>query len=580
MYPKSTENDVEVIYNPKPSDVVFPEADIPIMAVDIETVEDDPNRLHRASGILRLVSWSFDGKTVYVEEATPTALPAVFLNYVAPIAFDNKYLWVFHNGTFDLAYLRHYSTLNYSKNMLKVVPNRWRDTRFIEKALYANWYKSFSLAAITARRFDVVLDKDVRDTFVRATRNDPITEEQIDYAALDVAFTWRIYDKQRLEVKQAPPKLREAILLDMQAAWSTLHFRGAPVDVAEWRANAGRNSTALDQELRSFPANPRSPKQVLAWLAGLGIYTQTTSAKELKRLAAKHPEVQRLLEIRKLSKLTSSYGEEWLKFVDADGCVYPSYNIYGADTSRWSSANPNLQQIPRGDYRKMFKAPPGYAWVIADYSQQEVRIAAWMAKDKKLTELLDRGDVYTEVGRIIYNDPSMQKTDKRRQLAKSAVLGLLYGLTPNGMAKNQNISKDKAKEAFDGIKNAFPALWKFIHDHRQAETDGYVSTVMGHMYWLNLWAWNWRNNAANSPVQGSGSDMVKIAVYKYTLQRPFEIALVVHDEIAALVPVDEAPAAKAFLERCMQEAFEECLPGMPSGKVAEAHIGASWADKE
>lgn len=584
MYPKSVENGVNVIFKPAPSQIIWPkDGERRVLAVDIETVEDDQNRLHRASGYMKLVSYTFDGVNVYVEEAFPSQgyeFAHVFSDHVMPTALEQNYIWVFHNGTFDLAYLKKDPILRDSAGKLKILPRYLRDTRLIEKALYANWYKSFSLAAVVARRFDVVLDKDVRSTFVTGTRNDPITDEQVDYAALDVAFTWRAYDKQRVEVQQAPPKLREAILLDSKAAWSTLHFRGAPVDVAEWTANAGRNSTALDQELRSFPANPRSPKQVLAWLAGLGIHTQTTSAKELKRLASKHPEVQRLLEIRKLSKLTSSYGLEWLKFVDADGNVHPSYNIYGAETSRWSSANPNLQQIPRGDYRKMFKAPPGYVWVIADYSQQEVRIAAWMAQDKKLIELLDRGDVYTEVGRIIYNDPTMQKTDKRRQLAKSAVLGLLYGLTPNGMAKNQGITKEKAKEAFDGIKYAFPALWKFIHDHRQAETDGYVSTVMGHMYWLNLWAWNWRNNAANSPVQGSGSDMVKIAVYKYTLQRPFEIALVVHDEIAALVPVDEAPKAKAFLERCMQEAFEECLPGMPSGKVAEAHIGASWADKE
>jgi DNA polymerase-1 len=584
MLRRDIDHGITVVYNPSYSDIEWPE-DPAIMAVDIETVDDDQNRMHRASGKLKLVTWTFDGRVVYAEDAF--ARPngeieaPVFYNVVTPVALNSNMIWVLHNGTFDLAYFMKSPDFRDIQGKLKVLPRYYRDTRLMEKALYSNWYKSASLAAITARRFDVVLDKDIREEFVKQVHwEDPLTDEQVDYAAMDAAFTWRIYDQQRKEVQQAPDMLKQAILLDAKAAWSTLHFAGAPVDVAEWRANAGRNATALDQELRSFPANPRSPKQVLKWLAGLGIHTQTTSAKELKRLAAKHPEVQRLLEIRKLSKLTSSYGEEWLKFVDDTGMVYPSYNVYGAETSRWSSSNPNLQQIPRGDYRKMFKAPPGYSWVIADYSQQEVRIAAWMAGDKKLIDLLDRGDVYTEVGRIIYRDPTMLKSDKRRQLAKSAVLGLLYGLTPSGMAKNQGISKEQAYQVFDGIKAEFPALWRFIHDHRKAQADGYVSTVMGHMYWLNLWAWNWKNNAANSPVQGSGSDMVKLAVYKYTLSRPFEIALVVHDEIAALVKTDEAPVAKEFLERCMREAFEECLPGMPSNKVAEAHIGQSWADKE
>lgn len=582
MHPKATQHGVTIVRNPGIVDVQWPTpptGERHYIAVDIETDGDDQNRLHRASGTMRLVTWTFDGNTVYVEECQ-NGIPLVFSSLVIPHCLQDGYLWIFHNGTFDLAYLRKLPTMVDSRGVLKLEPRQWRDTRLIEKALYANWYKSFSLAAVVARRFDVALDKDIRETFVKQIPGSAITSEQVEYAALDVAWTYRAYAQQRREILAGPPKLKDATLLDVKAAWSILHFAGAPVDVGQWKANAGRNNTLLDIELRSFPANPRSPKQVMKWLNGMGIFPDSTNAKELKRLSGKHPEIRRLLEIRKLSKLTSSYGEDWLKYVDADGRVYPSYNVYGAGTSRWSSDNPNLQQIPRGDYRKMFTAPTGYVWVIADYSQQEVRIAAWMSGDRRLSKLLSSGDVYTEVGRIIYNDPNMQKSDSRRQLAKSAVLGLLYGLTPSGMAKNQNIDRAAAKAVFDGIAKAFPDLWRFIHNHRKAQEEGKVETVMGHVYWLNLFAWNWRNNAANSPVQGSGSDMVKLAVYKYTRVRPWEIALVVHDEIAALVPVEQAYEAKAFLERCMTEAFEECLPGADSSRVAEAHIGASWADKE
>lgn len=578
---------VEVIVDPAFEDIdfsVLPGEKLAI-SVDVETCEDNPDRMHQASGFLRIVGFSFDGSKVYVLRWQENPRAETVFWQVADRCIQAKAQWVIHNSGFDIPYLFPALCDNGllhgdGKQVLAFGPGCLKDTRLIERALYANWYSAFSLKAIVARRFDVVLAKETRDEFVNMKLADPLTQEQIEYAALDVAYTRRVYSEQRQEILRGGEMLKSAIFVDAKAQWSTFHFADAPVSEKLWSNNAKTVLAELSIAERRVPVNVRSPRQVMKWLQQEGIPAKSSSAKELKNLASRYPQIKDLLEVRRLTKLATSYGEGWLERFVQDGHVRPSYNVFGADTSRWSSSNPNLQQIPRGDYRKMFVAPEGYSWVIADYSQQEVWIAAYMAGDQRMIDLLRTGDVYTEVGKLIYRDPAMQKSDKRRQLAKSAVLGLLYGLTPGGMAKNQNIDKKAAKAVFDGIKREFPALWRFIHDHAEAAKNGSVSTRLGHRYWLNLFAWNWRNNAANSPVQGTGSDMVKLAVSDYTIQRPYEIALVVHDEIAAIVPDYEAKEAAVLLERCMGLAFDICLPGLNVVRPAVAHIGKSWADKE
>ena len=578
-------HDVEIVVDPSYDDIDF--TTLPgepfCIAVDVETCEDNPDKMHLASGHLRIVGFTFDGKKVYLLRVLEYSHAIDTLFDVVRECLSREAQWILHNSQFDLAYLAAYLGNLYTgpNATLAITPKHLKDTRLLERALYANWYKAFGLRALVARRFDVVLDKDVRSEFTKMTRDDAITDEQLHYAALDVAFTRRVYSEQRVEFERAGKELRQAAYLDARTQWSTLHFAPAPVAAKLWDANAKRVLAELEIAARKVPVKASSPKQVLAWLQKLGVPVKSTNAKDLKALAPQWSQIRDLLEVRRLTKLATSYGEAWLaRFVDEQGYVRPSYNVYAADTSRWGCNDPNLQNIPRGEYRKLFVAPEGYSWVIADYSQQEVWIAAYKANDQRLMSLLRTGDVYTEIGRLIYRDPAMGKSDKRRQLAKSAVLGLLYGLTPRGMAKNQGITEAAAQDIFTSIKREFPMLWRYIHDHAQAYKDGFVKTQLGHRYWLNLFSWNWGNNAANSPVQGTGADMVKLAVCEYTEKRPREISLVVHDEIAALVETRFAPEAAALLEKCMADAFEACLPGANNPRPAVAHIGATWADKE
>jgi len=209
-----------------------------------------------------------------------------------------------------------------------------------------------------------------------------------------------------------------------------------------------------------------------------------------------NPIAKAVLEYREIAKLLSTYIDKLPDCVNPkDKRIHCSFNQYGADTGRFSSSDPNLQNIPshNKDIRKMFIASPGYVLMSSDYSQQEPKVMTQMCGDKKMLDAYKHGkDLYAQIAAIAFNtdyenclefrpDGTTNKEGKeRRSSAKSILLGILYGRGINSVAEQLHTTKEKAQQIQDKIFKGFPAIPKFEQDSKRMALElGYVTTLWG-----------------------------------------------------------------------------------------------------
>lgn len=202
-----------------------------------------------------------------------------------------------------------------------------------------------------------------------------------------------------------------------------------------------------------------------------------------------------ILGIRNVDKLLNTYIDKMPQISLDDGRVHASYNQYGAKTGRFSSSDPNLQNIPshNKEIRKMFKAQDGYVLIGADYSQQEPMVTAHLSNDKKMQDAFIHGkDIYATIAGLAFHKPYEECLEfredgtvnpagkERRTQAKSIVLGILYGRQIPSIAEQLGVSTREAQDIYDAVLRAFPQLAKFIDESQaMAKELGYVTTAWG-----------------------------------------------------------------------------------------------------
>lgn len=202
-----------------------------------------------------------------------------------------------------------------------------------------------------------------------------------------------------------------------------------------------------------------------------------------------------ILGMRNVEKLLGTYIDKMPEISLADGRVHASYNQYGAKTGRFSSQDPNLQNIPshNKEIRQMFKAQDGYVLIGSDFSQQEPMVTAHLSNDKKMQEAFINGkDIYATIAALAFHKPYEECKEfredgtvnpagkERRTQAKSIVLGILYGRQIPSIAEQLGVSTKEAQAIYDKVISSFPALGKFIEDSQNmARTEGYVTTAWG-----------------------------------------------------------------------------------------------------
>ncbi len=366
---------------------------------------------------------------------------------------------------------------------------------------------------------------------------------------------------------------------------------------------------------------PDSPKQLSTILfnkpddaePGLGIKpvrkTKTgysTDAEVLEKIA-QDPGVESeipslILEYRQLTKLVGTYLVALRSEIhDADGRIHASFNQTVAATGRLSSSDPNLQNIPirtdiGRDIRKAFVADEGHVLITADYSQIELRLLAHLSKDPALTEAFHQGeDIHTAVAAQIHAVAPADVTREQRNGAKMVNFGIIYGVTPFGLARRLGVSNTEAGEIIDGYKRRFAGITTFLQECvEQARTLGYVETMMGRRRPIldidsNIPARRslGERMAINSVVQGSAADMIKIAMVdlhhrlsphaaQWRKGAPPEIEgvrmlLQIHDELVFEAPAPIAEQTRALVVQRMEAAMDLSVP-----LIVESAVGGSW----
>ena len=305
----------------------------------------------------------------------------------------------------------------------------------------------------------------------------------------------------------------------------------------------------------------------------------STDASVLEKLRPEHPVVEKLLTYRELEKLRSTYVDALGKLIEADGRVRGRFNQKGAATGRLSQEQPNLQNIPvrseegRG-IRKAFVAAPGHRFLVADYSQIELRILAHMSEDPGLVEAFEKGlDIHTATAARVAGIDAAEVTPDQRRRAKMINFGLLYGMEAYGLAQRLEIGRGEAQEHIDAYFAQFPDVKAFMHGIvEQARADGYTTTLLGRRRYLpELSSGNFRDRqmgermALNAPIQGAAADIIKKAMIE--LERELSerrlsarMLLQIHDELVLEVPDDELDATADVTRTVMEGIVDLRVP--------------------
>ncbi len=305
----------------------------------------------------------------------------------------------------------------------------------------------------------------------------------------------------------------------------------------------------------------------------------STDASVLQKMVDQHPVVEHLLAYRELEKLRSTYVDGLLPLIAADGRIHCVFNQTGAATGRISSERPNMQNIPvrteeGRTIRRAFVAGDGHTFVMADYSQIELRILAHLSGDSGLLEAFGAGtDIHAATAARVFGLDLDRVTPDLRRRAKMINFGLLYGMEAYGLAQRLQISTEEAKEHMDAYFAQFPDVAAFMQGIvTRARSDGFTTTILGRRRYLpELAADNFRvrqmaeRMALNAPIQGSAADIIKKAMVVLDAEmesrrRQAAMLLQVHDELVLEVPEDEASQVADLTRSVMEGVVELTVP--------------------
>ena len=383
---------------------------------------------------------------------------------------------------------------------------------------------------------------------------------------------------------------------------------GVRIDSGVLREMSGRLATQMQsvgEEVYSQSGhrfNINSPKQlgdVLFNKMGLpkplkyGKGKVVSTAQDVLEELALHNDVPRLvLEYRQLAKLKSNYIDSLPLLADSDGRVHTTFNQVGTATGRLSSTNPNLQNIPirtelGREIRAAFIAAPGNVLLSADYSQIELRLMAHFSEDPLFVRAFaNNEDIHTLTASEVFGVAPDKMDKETRNRAKAVNFGIVYGISPFGLAAQLGIDQHEARLYIETYFARYQGVRAFI-DRVLEETRSkqQVRTLFGRVRPIpdiqsrnaNLRGFAERT-AVNTPLQGTAADMIKLAMIRIERRLKEEklntrMTLQVHDELLFDVPKDEVERVQPLVKHEMEHVIELHVP-----IIAECGVGANWRD--
>ncbi|MCE9643833.1 hypothetical protein K8Q93_01100 [Candidatus Parcubacteria bacterium] len=324
---------------------------------------------------------------------------------------------------------------------------------------------------------------------------------------------------------------------------------------------------------------------------------KSTRESELEKLREAHPIVGSLLSYRELQKLLSTYIDTIPTLIAGDGRLHAHFLQIGASTGRMSSQGPNLQNIPIKTelgrrIRNAFVAAKGFALVSFDYSQIELRVAAFLSGDEKLLQIFRDGrDIHTEVAAQVFKVPREKVDKEMRRKAKVINFGILYGMGVNALRQNLGGSAEEARNFYKEYFETFTGLADYLEKVKAAAArKGYTETYFGRKRYFEGLSSSIpyikaaaERMAINAPIQGTQADIIKIAMARIDnlIKEKYEgkayLLLQVHDEL--LYEIAEKDSGKIIEE--IKAIMEEVLTPEKIGGitlVANAEKGKNWGE--
>jgi DNA polymerase I len=355
--------------------------------------------------------------------------------------------------------------------------------------------------------------------------------------------------------------------------------------------------------------NINSPKQLGELLfdkLGLKVKNQkktaggarSTKESELEKMRDMHPVIPMIFEYRELAKLLSTYIDAIPPLLDTGNRLHTHFLQSGTTTGRMASEEPNLQNIPvRSDLgkaiRETFIAEKGFKLVALDYSQIELRIAAFMSGDEKLIDIFKKGeDVHTSVASFVFNVAPKDVTPEMRRQAKVINFGIVYGMGVIALKQNLGSTREDAQRFLNDYFNTFSTLARYLDDvKKETAQRGYTETLFGRrryfeginskIPYIKAQA---ERMAINAPIQGTEADIIKLAMIKideYLKNKRLEDIvfplLQVHDELILEIREDRAEEIAREIKSIMESVIDK---KETKGIVmaAQIHIGMNWGD--
>ena len=322
----------------------------------------------------------------------------------------------------------------------------------------------------------------------------------------------------------------------------------------------------------------------------------STDEEVLRSLAARHKLPALLLEYRQLMKLKNTYVDTLPEMVDKKtGRLHTCFNQTGTETGRLSSSNPNLQNIPikqeigRNIRRAIISSGPNNYLLSCDYSQIELRVLAHLSKDENLTlAFKEDRDIHRATASLIYGLDEANITDEMREVAKRVNFGIIYGLSSYGLSRDLGISPVQAQGFIDAYFLRYPKVKEYIREQiLKVQKNCFVTTLLGRRRYIP--EINNKNQgirqfaerkAINTPIQGSASDLIKLAMIKIYEQMHIrklraKMVLQIHDELVFDVSQQELKELAELVKDRMENVLKLDVP-----IKVDIKFGENWLEME
>ncbi|MCS7206839.1 MAG: DNA polymerase I [Dehalococcoidia bacterium] len=574
----------------------------PSFTFDVETDSKDPMR----ASLVGLAFATGPGRAVYLplgHTDGPNLSPDLALARLRPLLEDPQHPKIAHNANFDMTALAAHGV--------------WVKGVVFDTLIAAHLlgYKALGLKDLCMqvlgaemRRITALLGTGPKQGNMAQV---PVAEAG-PYACADADATFRLYQALEPRLRQEGfAHLFHEVEMPLVPVLVRMQVNGIALDVPllrEMSRRLGDDLKHLEEEIyrvvgHAFNINSsRQLGQVLfeELRVGRGKRTPTgaysTEASVLEGLRGAHPVIDLVLKYRELAKLKSTYVDALPEMVNPrTGRIHTSYNQAGVITGRISSSEPNLQNIPirseigRHIRRAFIPGERGWKLVGADYSQIELRVLAHLSRDPALMEAFFQGkDIHAFTASQVFGVPMEQVTPEQRRVAKVLNFGVIYGLSPFGVAQEIKSTPEEGARFIENYLGRYPGVRRYIEETlEKARRQGYVETLLGRRRAIpEINSPNRQTRAAaereaiNMPVQGTAAEIIKVAMIRLqermdALKMRARMLLQVHDELVWEAPPEEIEPLKGIIQEIMPTALPLAVP-----LVVSITVGETWGEWE